>query len=1007
MIINVTINDTSNNINWTLYRVQINKSNYFDCGVYFNTSSPIIYPDNFLVYTNCSSAYNLYRNGTTILNNSVIDGGAGYYNLTVRRTDTANYTNTFSSEFFTVNKNPENCQVLYNATSPITYPDTFIAWANCTTPFTLRRNGTVIPNNSVINSGASAYNISFSRIDNQNYSINYNQSQFILNKVADSCSVYFNTTSPIEYPAFFIAYTNCTTDYTLTRNGTSISNASAINSGATAYNISVQRTDALNYTNTFNQAQFIISKNQEKFKVLFNATSPLTYPDTFLVWTNSTSPFTLYKNGTAITNNSVQDNGAGYFNFSAQRTDTANYSFNYNNSFFTVNKNPEKCQVLFNETSPLDYLKTFLVWANCTTPFTLLRNGTIILNNTEQVLEIGAYNFSMLRTDSSNYTFYYNQTQFRIVDITNPNATLISPQNNTYTNLLSQNLTVNATDNVGLSNMTLFVYNQTSLINQTTQNISGTQILTGIVYIFAYDGIFNWFYKIFDLAGNTFSTGNNTITIDTTFPAVILISPVNEKITSNSNVSFVANFSEINNLTNSTFYLWNSTGNLVNKTTINITGISNSTNLSLILPYYDSFKWNYLSCDNLSNCGWNATNYSLIYESPQIGISRIYPLTDLKVEQNKFFNITLNLSCLAGECGTINVSLDPLSWWNSSWIYRKQINVTNNNASRVLESGYSFNFTFDTTGSKFLDNGNDIRIVYYNGTNNIELDRINTSAFNSSSTIIWFKLQKNISASDVDSNYSVYYGNPSATNPPVNKSNVYLFYDNFTDSSAWSTFSGACSASSSQGNPIPSLFMSGSGTTDRCYVTNFNLPTSDFILEADVYISSTGGRGIRNIGFKHTSAHASGYMYRLQTSGGDGGFFTLSGTGTWAKLGSNDPDYSADSWHNLKLLVRGSNFTAWVDNTYRNSVVDSTYSNTKVGTQDDGGADTDSYVDNYIVRGYISPDPSSSLGNEETGMKTGLVSTIIGAIPFYTNISNPYTTSYLTKGQNQDYYILC
>ena len=82
-------------------------------------------------------------------------------------------------------------------------------------------------------------------------------------------------------------------------------------------------------------------------------------------------------------------------------------------------------------------------------------------------------------------------------------------------------------------------------------------------------------------------------------------------------------------------------------------------------------------------------------------------------------------------------------------------------------------------------------------------------------------------------------------------------------------------------------------------------------------------------------------------------FFTLSGTGTWAKLGSNDPDYSADTWHTLKLLIRGSNFTAWVDNVYRNSVVSSTYSNTKIGTQDDGGADTDSYVDNYIVRGYI------------------------------------------------------
>jgi len=38
------------------------------CGVYFNTSSPITFPETFIVYTNCSSAYTLYKNGTIISN---------------------------------------------------------------------------------------------------------------------------------------------------------------------------------------------------------------------------------------------------------------------------------------------------------------------------------------------------------------------------------------------------------------------------------------------------------------------------------------------------------------------------------------------------------------------------------------------------------------------------------------------------------------------------------------------------------------------------------------------------------------------------------------------------------------------------------------------------------------------------------------------------------------------------------------------------------------------------
>jgi hypothetical protein len=90
--INVKINDTSDNINWTIYKVQINKSNYYDCGVYFNASSPISYPYNFIVYTNCSSAYALYRNGTAISNNSIQSLAIGIYNFSILRNDSFNYT---------------------------------------------------------------------------------------------------------------------------------------------------------------------------------------------------------------------------------------------------------------------------------------------------------------------------------------------------------------------------------------------------------------------------------------------------------------------------------------------------------------------------------------------------------------------------------------------------------------------------------------------------------------------------------------------------------------------------------------------------------------------------------------------------------------------------------------------------------------------------------------------------------------------------------------------------
>jgi len=98
------------------------------------------------------------------------------------------------------------------------------------------------------------------------------------------------------YPDKFIAYTNCTSDYTLYRNGTTINNATTINAGATAYNISVQRTDIANYTNTFHEQQFIINKNNEICKVLYNESSPLNYPKHFYVWANCTTAFVLARN---------------------------------------------------------------------------------------------------------------------------------------------------------------------------------------------------------------------------------------------------------------------------------------------------------------------------------------------------------------------------------------------------------------------------------------------------------------------------------------------------------------------------------------------------------------------------------------------------------------------------------------------------------------------------------------------------------------------------------------
>lgn len=62
--------------------------------------------------------------------------------------------------------------------------------------------------------------------------------------------------------------------------------------------------------------------------------------------------------------------------------------------------------------------------------------------------------------------------------------------------------------------------------------------------------------------------------------------------------------------------------------------------------------------------GTSQTSNSLVilpYEIPKtIGLEVLYPTADVNVYQNEFFNVTLNLTCLTGDCGTINLTLDPV-----------------------------------------------------------------------------------------------------------------------------------------------------------------------------------------------------------------------------------------------------------------------------------------------------------------------------------------------------------
>ena len=165
-----------------------------------------------------------------------------------------------------------------------------------------------------------------------------------------------------------------------------------------------------------------------------------------------------------------------------------------------------------------------IIW---NTPFNIFPFGTRFHNFTN--LPDGTYYYNVTITDIVNHQ---NTTPTRAITLGTfpPTINLTTPANNTFTNNTTQNLTANITSVTGINYTSLYVYNHSgTLLNNTNQSGFANiyNVLIGIPYTFLYDGIFNWFYQAVDLLGNTKTSNNNTIIIDTVQPGITITYPLN------------------------------------------------------------------------------------------------------------------------------------------------------------------------------------------------------------------------------------------------------------------------------------------------------------------------------------------------------------------------------------------------------------------------------------------------------------------------------------------------
>jgi hypothetical protein len=338
-----------------------------------------------------------------------------------------------------------------------------------------------------------------------------------------------------------------------------------------------------------------------------------------------------------------------------------------------------------------------------------------------------------------------------------------------------------------------------------------------------------------------------------------------------------------------------------------------------------------------------------------------------------------------------SVSAEGLNWWDTNYAYRRRVTVVNNAAS-TLGMNYSISVAINTasliSSGKLMPGGHDLRVAYDSGSGWVELDR-EVDAIETPSTQVWFKTQAPIPAGSSDNNYYVYYGSPSAGNPPANKGNVYVWFDDFnradkpditaetpylikTGGGTWSIENGTLKNVGASGDP------------NKLIITALGNVTAavDMLVRIDV-ISFAGGDYSR-MGLSScidTDPYAgSGYcgLFHNDRNSVD----LLNDLRSWGAHATYS--WSLNTWYYMRFRVvdpsnRLGEVKVWPVGTAEPDTwtVDGSFgggsarSYGEVGFAGSRTSDT-TYFDDIVIRYISSPEPSTSLSGEESQFTTRL-----------------------------------
>ena len=333
----------------------------------------------------------------------------------------------------------------------------------------------------------------------------------------------------------------------------------------------------------------------------------------------------------------------------------------------------------------------------------------------------------------------------------------------------------------------------------------------------------------------------------------------------------------------------------------------------------------------------------------------------------------------------------------TNYAYHRTIAVTTGSAG--TPAGYSASLTFDhaslvsaTPTSKSRADGNDVRVYYVTSGNTLlELDRVLDpgSSWNTSSTKIWFKTQAAVPANSIDDNYILYYGDASVTSALADPTSIFLFFDDFESGtlSKWTTLpaSGTLWANASGMNHSAGGNRAANHPAQTASLAF--LDASPVLNEANIYVDSWWrvdqtasndiAQQVRRVG-ETTTSTVDRYETNLINATGWDISKTVAGTTTTISASTSSP--AVNTWTRIGTAIY-NNGTSSYTRVFKDGVqINPASGNTDVGSQIVAGnvgfnkniTGGNWWIDDVIVRRYVDPEPTTSLGLEQSGSWGGL-----------------------------------